>query len=149
MFFSIFFYVVQHIFGPSFCRSPGPRFPHGRGAASRPEGGRREGGSPLSAFVYLAPAKVYGDFNFFQTDCIFKLPVQLRQPLPLHALTSPSPRTLSALSPPPPRTKKGGIAAALQLFRRSSKSLSLDASKILARNISSKRFSIFGFRPFE
>lgn len=101
-------YVFQHIF---LCFTAYFRaFPCG--AASRPGDRGREGGSPLSAFVYLAPSRLFRTSTFFKLtkfsnslyNCA-RLSLSSLSFLPLLALTSPTPcpisvRKKAALLPP-------------------------------------------------
>lgn len=105
MFYSIFSglsFVDLHQISAASC-------PHGRGAASRPEGGRREGGSPLSAFVCLASSGLLRTSTFFQ---LTKFSNSLLSSARL-SHSPPSLRPLPALSPPSPRPLPARKKAAL------------------------------------
>ena len=97
-----FVYVFQHIF--LCCTAYFRAFPCG--AASRPEGGRIEIGSHLSAFAYLAPARLFRTSTFFKLtlfsnsllNCA-RLSHSSPSLRPLLALTSPYPRPIHTPSP--------------------------------------------------
>ena len=90
--FSAYFFMLYSIFsGLSLWRGKPPR-------------GREDRDWLASFGVCLSRTrKIVPNFNFFQTNAFFQLPAQLRPPLPLLALTSPSPRPHFALTSPSPR----------------------------------------------